>query len=516
MVVSRETAATLDTAIALLAWYAFNGAFNVENKRILNELSYPWIISWVQLATGIGIAVPAWLLGLRRAPVMTWSVLMRFLPIAVLHAAGHALQVAGIGAGSVYFGTVIKATEPLIGTIIAFVADGKVAPWYVNLTFLPIVGGVAYAAAKPGAKTDLSDLLSFAALAALSSTILFAMAKLLVKRIMTKEMKQTHGLDAPNTYSVLTCCSAALLLVPSFAAEGPAALAAVGASEDGGSRMTGKLLLCGFFYFAYNECGFRVLDDLNPVRRARLRARTAAYPKTARRVCRARTLRARILGTGVAGRRQLGQARGHPLLRRLLPGRGGQQPQGARRHLAHRLAHHPSPAEAVDHARVVRTAPRHPSIAAHDRSGWTRLTRPFAWRPSLHPPLPPPRAREFAHQMPSLPPLLGRAARRRGRGDRRRHGVQPGKAVRRQAGQGQEGRAAQLQPEPAADDGRRRARGRGGLLALRDAERGAAAAARAVHLGLEGVPLLSGLQDGGLARPVQAPLTPSAAALFPS
>ena len=270
---SSDTTAALDTAIPLLAWYAFNGAFNVANKRLLNEVSYPWIISWVQLATGIGIAVPAWLLGLRRAPVMTWSVLMRFLPIAVLHAAGHALQVAGIGAGSVYFGTVIKATEPLIGTIIAFVADGKVAPWYVNLTFLPIVGGVAYAAAKPGAKTDLSDLLSFAALAALSSTILFAMAKLLVKRIMTKEMKQTHGLDAPNTYSVLTCCSAALLLVPSFAAEGPAALAAVGASEDGGSRMTGKLLLCGFFYFAYNECGFRVLDDLNPVRPARQRAR---------------------------------------------------------------------------------------------------------------------------------------------------------------------------------------------------------------------------------------------------
>ena len=80
-----------------------------------------------------------------------------------------------------------------------------------------------------------------------------ATSQLLAKQIMTKEMKQTHGLDAPNTYSVLTCCSAALLLVPSFAAEGPAALAAVGASEDGGSLMTRKLLLCGFFYFAYNQ-----------------------------------------------------------------------------------------------------------------------------------------------------------------------------------------------------------------------------------------------------------------------
>ena len=217
---SSDTAAALDTAIPLLAWYAFNGAFNVENKRVLNELSYPWIISWVQLAAGIGIAVPAWLLGLRRPPVLTAAVLLRFLPIAVLHAAGHALQVAGIGAGSVYFGTIIKATEPLIGTLIAYAVDGKAAPWYVNLTFVPIVGGIAYAAAKPGAAADLSDLASFAAVAALSSTVFFALAKLLVKRLMTADMKRRHGLDAANTYSVLTCCSAALLLAPSYAAEG--------------------------------------------------------------------------------------------------------------------------------------------------------------------------------------------------------------------------------------------------------------------------------------------------------
>lgn len=259
---------TTSTIVAVLAWYAFNGVFNVENKRLLNELSFPWILSWVQLATGILICVPAWLLGLRRAPVVTLSVLWRFAPIAVLHASGHALQVAGIGAGSVYFGTVIKATEPLIGTLIALVVEGKVAPWYVNLTFLPIVGGVAYAAAKPGAGTDLSELMSFAALAAFSSTVFFAIAKLLAKRIMTKEMKVSNNLDAVNTYSLLTCCSATLLLLPSFYAEGPAALAALQSAEDGGQRLSARLLLCGFCYFAYNECGFRVLDAFGPVSQA--------------------------------------------------------------------------------------------------------------------------------------------------------------------------------------------------------------------------------------------------------
>ena len=255
------------STIAILAWYAFNGVFNVDNKRLLNEFSFPWILSWVQLATGILICVPAWLLQLRRAPVITPAVLWRFVPLAFLHASGHALQVAGIGAGSVYFGTVIKATEPLIGTLIALLVEGKVAPWYVNLTFLPIVGGVAYAAAKPGAGTDLSELLSFAALAALASTVFFAVAKLLAKRIMT-EMEVSHNLDAVNTYSFLTCVSATLLLLPSFYAEGPAALTALQSAPDGGQRLMARMLLCGFYYFAYNECGFRVLDAFGPVSQA--------------------------------------------------------------------------------------------------------------------------------------------------------------------------------------------------------------------------------------------------------
>ena len=199
--------------------------------------------------------------------MVTPAVLWRFAPIAVLHASGHALQVAGIGAGSVYFGTVIKATEPLIGTLIALLVEGKVAPWYVNLTFLPIVGGVAYAAAKPGAGTDLSELLSFAALAALASTVFFAIAKLLAKRIMT-EMEVSHNLDAVNTYSLLTCVSATLLLLPSFYAEGPAALTALQSAQDGGQRLMARMLLCGFYYFAYNECGFRVLDAFGPVSQA--------------------------------------------------------------------------------------------------------------------------------------------------------------------------------------------------------------------------------------------------------
>jgi len=269
---------TAETAVAVVAWYGFNGIFNVANKRLLNDLSYPWLISWVQLATGIALVLPMWLLGVRKCPPVDRSLLLKFVPVAVLHASGHALQVAGIGAGSVYFGTVIKATEPLIGAVLAYVLQGKVAPWYVNITFAPIIGGVAYAAAKPGAGTDLSDLASFAALAALGSTVFFAIAKLLLtKHIMTADMKaQYPGLDAVNVYSILTCCSAALLLLPSFAVEGVAAWSTLHAAEDGGKDFSLRLLLCGLYYYAYNECGFRVLDAFGAV--------SAAVANAAKRV----------------------------------------------------------------------------------------------------------------------------------------------------------------------------------------------------------------------------------------
>ena len=264
---SSAGSGTFETAGSLLCWYALNGAFNVANKRMLNEFAHPWVASWVQLATGIVIVVPAWTLGFRRMPDIDRSVLFNFAPMAMLHASGHALQVAGIGAGSVYLGTVIKATEPIIGALVAFATTGKTAPWYVNLTFLPIVGGIAYAAAKPSAQTDLSDLFSFAALAALASTIFFAMAKVLAKQAMSEVMK-ARGFDAVNTYSLLTCCSAVLLLIPSMAAEGPQAWATLRAAEDGGRSLALRLLLCGFYYYAYNEFGFRVLDALGAVSQA--------------------------------------------------------------------------------------------------------------------------------------------------------------------------------------------------------------------------------------------------------
>merc|ERR1711871_1170271 len=101
-------------------------------------------------------------------------------------------QVASMGLGSVFFTHVIKASEPVIGTIVVLAFTGKIAPWYVNLCLLPVVGGVAFAAMKPGSVFDLSLLWSLPSLLAFASTVAFAIAKLLAKNQMTPEIKKSN------------------------------------------------------------------------------------------------------------------------------------------------------------------------------------------------------------------------------------------------------------------------------------------------------------------------------------
>ena len=245
-------------------WYAFNAAFNVQNKVILNKFPYPWAASWFQLASGILFFVPAWLTKLRSPPNVDTKLILRFLPIAALHCGGHGLQVSSMGAGSVFFTHVIKATEPVVGMLVLLAFTGKIAPWWVNACLAPIVGGVVYAGIKPGTAFGMGDLLGYASVAALASTVAFSIAKLLAKSLMTKETKQKHNLTPANNYAVLTVCSTLVLLLPSALGEGPAALAAIKAMPNPAAFMR-QLVGCGFLYYGYNEMGFRVLDLLSPV-----------------------------------------------------------------------------------------------------------------------------------------------------------------------------------------------------------------------------------------------------------
>ena len=142
------------------------------------------------------------------------------------------------------FTHVIKATEPVVGMLVLLAFTGKIAPWWVNACLAPIVGGVVYAGIKPGTAFGMGDLLGYASVAALASTVAFSIAKLLAKVTDDQRNEKKHNLTPANNYAVLTVCSTLVLLLPSALGEGPAALAAIKAMPNPmGFRPIGRMRL---------------------------------------------------------------------------------------------------------------------------------------------------------------------------------------------------------------------------------------------------------------------------------
>lgn len=265
----RRESSALRATIYLLGWYGGNTVFNVVNKQVMSgEFGrYHWMVSWLQLVAGLCWILPSWLSGMRPAPLVDREFLLsKFGPISCLHATGHAAQVSAMGSGTVFAVAVVKASEPVVGTIIS-VATGSFPSRYTNASLIPIVAGVALASMKPG--SGGGSLLNHASLAAFASTVLFAIAKLLAKRLMTPQIKSERRIDPANNYALLTTLSCLLLVLPALCLDGPAALETFGDMDRQSRKVLAlRILLSGLAYYTSNECSFQILDLLGPVPQA--------------------------------------------------------------------------------------------------------------------------------------------------------------------------------------------------------------------------------------------------------
>lgn len=106
----------------------------------------PWSSATLQLMVGLLYAFPLWLLRIRKIPNLSWSDIIRLLPIAMLNAGGHACAVNAMfekGGGS--FTHVIKASEPVVSVILGLFINRIVPKPLTAISLLPITYGVAYA-----------------------------------------------------------------------------------------------------------------------------------------------------------------------------------------------------------------------------------------------------------------------------------------------------------------------------------------------------------------------------------
>ena len=262
---SGGLAETLQVGTYFALWYLFNIAYNIYNKQSLNVLDFPWTVATIQMATGILYFVPMWLLGIRKAPKLSFSDLKTLFPIALCHTGVHVGAVIALGAGAVSFAHIVKASEPVVTCGLNYLLLGQVLPLPVYLTLLPIIGGVAIASMK-----ELS--FTFLALAsAMLSNVSSAARGVLSKKTMSGK-KIGENLDAQNLYAVLTAMSTLILIPTMLALEGTGFFSAFNKVVAGGEftqkSLATLLALSGASYYAYNEVAFLALGKVNPVTHA--------------------------------------------------------------------------------------------------------------------------------------------------------------------------------------------------------------------------------------------------------
>jgi solute carrier family 35 protein E1 len=258
-------AETLQTGVYFALWYLFNIGYNIYNKQALNALSLPWTIATLQMATGIFYFVPLWILGLRKAPKLSFADLKTLFPIALCHTGVHVGAVIALGAGAVSFAHIVKASEPVVTCGLNALLLGQVLPLPVYLTLLPIIGGVAIASMK-----ELSFTVLALASAMLSNVSSAARGVLSKKTMSGKQIGE--NLDAQNLYAVLTAMSTLILVPLMLAIEGtqfiPAFKGVVAAGSFTNKSLATLLALGGATYYAYNEVAFLALGKVNPVTHA--------------------------------------------------------------------------------------------------------------------------------------------------------------------------------------------------------------------------------------------------------
>jgi len=255
---------TLKTGAYFAAWYFFNTAYNIYNKKALNAVALPWTAATIHLATGIPYVLFLWATQLRAAPQVSVQNVKNLSGVIAGHLGTHVGGVVASGAGAVSFMQIVKASEPVVSCILSAVLLGQVFTPAVYLTLIPIVGGVALASV-----TELSfTWLAFGS--AMVSNVSSAMRAILAKKAMSKP--QGKNMTEANLYGVLTIACFCLLLPVSLLVETPGKIAATWAAANAAGISSGyiawNLFMSGACYYLYNETAFLALGRVNAVTHA--------------------------------------------------------------------------------------------------------------------------------------------------------------------------------------------------------------------------------------------------------
>jgi len=248
---------------SVCGWFFLNAVFAIYNKKTLNCFPYPWILSWIQIATGAAMMIGLWAIRVFPAPKLDMKVCKALVPTATLHLIAHVSACASYNFSSVSFMQVVKAAEPVCSVIIltAFYG-GRFSP-LVWCTLIPIVVGVA------GGSILEVNFSFIAFVMAMISNVACAL-----RGVTSKEAQKDLGLEGINLYAAIAIVATVLLLPPTLLVEGKYLVTAF---QEAGPAMVKLgygataaaflpfLLTGSVFYHLYNQTSYQALAEMNPL-----------------------------------------------------------------------------------------------------------------------------------------------------------------------------------------------------------------------------------------------------------
>ena len=276
--------------LVFAAWYAFNASYNVYTQKSKAIFAlFPLFVAATQLMVGLSYSLPLWLLGARKAPRMTLSDLVMFLPIVLLNTIGHVSAVTAMfekGGGS--FTHVIKASEPVVSgkignalyctarflllrcmsiVILGVFINGAIPKPLTALSLLPITYGVAYASTlgNLSVATMSKELFTKTAVLAMISNIAFALRSIMRKNLSEDYKNRTGLKDPANDHAVTTAFSFLLSAALALYMEKFEVISSAYNSVADKNDMLMVLAVGGFSFYLYNEMQNLVLSSLGPV-----------------------------------------------------------------------------------------------------------------------------------------------------------------------------------------------------------------------------------------------------------
>jgi solute carrier family 35 protein E1 len=253
-------------------WYLISAFYNIYNKKALTNLQLPNLVATIQMATGIALFVPGWLLKLRECPFTSFAefkeILWDLKSVAAFATLSHIAGVIALSSGTVSFTQVVKSAEPVFTALIAAIFTRQFLAWQSYLSLVPVIAGVCLVSAN-----ELT--FSWFCLTAGGMSNVFAAARsVFAKKQMSRTGAFAKKISSENYYSIITILSTLMLIPMTSYLEGGKIVSVFNVIKDGGLKAANfkegliQSFLSGLLFYMYNELSFKVLGKVNPVTHA--------------------------------------------------------------------------------------------------------------------------------------------------------------------------------------------------------------------------------------------------------